>query len=193
MLTLVSGDSEALRVIKVCTRRTRQTAEAHCLQFWNVPLRWECGSYTLRYEVNAASLPVILPHDEPPSLHAIYRKAVELIELRQRAASSQPDTTEQVVEAIEQGMTEQRRVALRLGLSVATLRRRLHKEGTSFRELRRQTLNASAKSLLEQRHHIAEIADVLGFSDFRSFNRAFKTWNGVTPGQYASRYQREQR
>ncbi len=188
MLSLISCDSETLQVAKVHTRRAKQSAEAQCLQFWNAPVRWESDTYALRYAAEAAALPVLLPHGEPPNLHAIYRKAVELIEARQRTASAQPDTTERVVEAIEQGLAEQRRAAARMSISVATLRRRLQEEGTSFRELRRETLNASAKSLLEQRRHIADIADVLGFSDFRSFNRAFKSWNGVTPSAYAAQY-----
>jgi AraC-like DNA-binding protein len=67
----------------------------------------------------------------------------------------------------------------------ATLRRRLESEGASFRDLRRDTLNEAAKRLLRRRSSVAEVAEELGFSDFRSFNRAFKAWNGVTPKAYA--------
>lgn len=190
MLALISGDPPGLRVAKVYTRRTKQSDDAKCLQFWNASLRWDSEYYALVYDGEAAALPVVLPHGEPPGLHAIYRKAVQLIAVRQSAVAAQPDTTERVVEALENGHTEQRRIAARLGTSVATLRRRLQEEGTSFRDIRRVTLNASARALLKQGRHVSDVAEMLGFSDFRSFNRAFKSWNGVTPKRYAAQHQR---
>jgi AraC-like DNA-binding protein len=193
MLTLVSTDELSHRVAKVYTRRSKQTTEARCLRFWNTSVRWECDYYALLYDADAASLPVILPDGRPPSLHAIYRKAVALIEDRQRSVHAEPGATERVVEAIGQGLLDQQKVAASMGISVATLRRRLLEEGASFRKVRRQTLNANAKSLLEHRHHVSEVADTLGFSDFRSFNRAFKSWNGVTPCVYAARYLQSRR
>ncbi|MGD9800293.1 MAG: helix-turn-helix domain-containing protein [Parvularculaceae bacterium] len=38
---------------------------------------------------------------------------------------------------------------------------------------------------------MADVAEELGFSDFRAFNRAFKAWNGVTPKAYASQVARK--
>lgn len=60
-------------------------------------------------------------------------------------------------------------------------------EGESYRnilaELRRDLaiglLSDSGKSL-------AEIADLLGFSETSAFHRAFKKWTGARPGEYRS-------
>ena len=75
-------------------------------------------------------------------------------------------------------------IAKMLGLSVASLRRHLTEEGTSFRELSRTKMNDRAKFLLDQGQSVQEVAEDLGFSDFRSFTRAFKSWNNMTPGSY---------
>ena len=57
----------------------------------------------------------------------------------------------------------------------------------SFRVLSESALERAARSLLEQRHHPNEVAEELGFSDQRSFARAFKRWIGITPAAYAKR------
>ena len=84
-------------------------------------------------------------------------------------------------DALARGVVEQSDVAVQMGVSVATLRRRLATEGASFRELRQSVLNETAKRLLLEKKPVAEVSDALGFSEFRAFNRAFKEWNGVTP------------
>ena len=83
-------------------------------------------------------------------------------------------------------------VAQALQLSVRTLRRRLREDGTSFRELCDRIRVEHAQRLLrEQGMTVAEAAAQLGFSDHRSFRRAFKRWLGQLPGdmrQAAGRY-----
>ncbi|MBI1365191.1 MAG: helix-turn-helix domain-containing protein [Alphaproteobacteria bacterium] len=96
-------------------------------------------------------------------------------------------TASAVREQMRKGVVDQRGVARALGVSVATLRRRLSEEGASFREIRKEILNGTAQSLLRRNRPIADIAEALGFSDFRSFNRAFREWNGLTPRAYIKR------
>lgn len=86
------------------------------------------------------------------------------------------------------GLFEQTTIAHELGMSAATLRRRLAAEGTSFREIRFQVLSSRAKELLHGNLSVAAIAQQLGFSDVRSFNRAFKSWAGKTPAAWRSAF-----
>jgi len=123
-----------------------------------------------------------------PSSQAIYRKIIDLIEHNQTVGLRHRSARERVVDAFEDNVFTQQAVAKRLGLSVATLRRRLEMEGSpSFRALNERALKRAARSLLEQRHHPSDVAEELGFSDLRSFARAFKRWIGVTPTAYARR------
>ncbi|MEM6409560.1 MAG: helix-turn-helix transcriptional regulator [Pseudomonadota bacterium] len=76
---------------------------------------------------------------------------------------------------------DQASVARALGMSVATLRRRLVEEKTTFRTLRIETLTQQAEKLLRTSMPLVQVAERLSFSDVRSFSRAFKSWTGVTP------------
>jgi AraC-like DNA-binding protein len=70
-------------------------------------------------------------------------------------------------------------------MSTRTLQRRLAEEGTSFRGLLddvRRT--AAARHLRTPGLSNAEVAYVLGFSELAAFQRAFRRWYGVTPGEF---------
>lgn len=76
-------------------------------------------------------------------------------------------------------------VARSLAVSKRTLQRQLGEEAATFKEI----LNATRQQLALHYLHkpnIAqgEIAFLLGFQDVNSFIRAFKEWQGVTPGAY---------
>ncbi|MET0343809.1 MAG: AraC family transcriptional regulator [Polyangiales bacterium] len=76
-------------------------------------------------------------------------------------------------------------VAHALGMSVRSLHRRLTAEGASYQRLADETLAVLAKQYLhDPRRSIQEAAFDMGFSDVRSFHRAFKRWTGMTPGAY---------
>ncbi|WP_170469997.1 MULTISPECIES: helix-turn-helix domain-containing protein [Ruegeria] len=68
------------------------------------------------------------------------------------------------------------------GLSEQQLSRRLRKEGTSLGKLIAQLKCEHAERLLtEQNASVAEVADVLGYSDATSFAHAFRSWTGKAP------------
>jgi AraC-like DNA-binding protein len=70
-------------------------------------------------------------------------------------------------------------------MSVATLRRRLADEGTTFssvvEEVRR---NLAREYLCSGQASVGEVAGHLGFSGVAAFGRAFKRWTGSTPSDY---------
>lgn len=76
-------------------------------------------------------------------------------------------------------------VAQRLNMSVATLRRKLLQEGTSYQALKDEVrLEAALHYLSCLDLSNAEVAEKLGFDEPSAFFRAFKKWTGQTPGQY---------
>lgn len=78
-------------------------------------------------------------------------------------------------------------LALNLNMSAQTLRRRLKVEGTSYPMIKDEVRRDLAiEYLLKANDSIAVIANVLGFSEPRSFTRAFKQWTGISPSKYAS-------
>ncbi|NQY88932.1 MAG: AraC family transcriptional regulator [Colwellia sp.] len=76
-------------------------------------------------------------------------------------------------------------LALHLNMSAQTLRRRLKVEGTNYPMIKNEIRRDMAIDyLLKSDDSIADIANILGFSEPRSFTRAFKHWTGVSPSKY---------
>ncbi|MFJ2687078.1 AraC family transcriptional regulator [Pseudomonas sp. NPDC087342] len=76
-------------------------------------------------------------------------------------------------------------VAARLKLPTWTLRRKLAEEGTQFRAILNDTRRDLAMTYIRDTElAFGEIAYLLGFASAEAFQRAFKRWNGQTPGEY---------
>lgn len=76
-------------------------------------------------------------------------------------------------------------VARRLQLPTWTLRRKLAEEGTQFRAILNDTRRDLAMSYIRDTElAFGEIAYLLGFASAEAFQRAFKRWSGVTPGEF---------
>ncbi|GAA1236659.1 hypothetical protein GCM10009665_28490 [Kitasatospora nipponensis] len=77
------------------------------------------------------------------------------------------------------------RVAHRLTMSPRTFQRRLHEEGTSWREEVEKVREAEATRLLRDTGlNIDTIAARVGFSDVRALRRAFHRWHGRGPADF---------
>jgi AraC-like DNA-binding protein len=76
-------------------------------------------------------------------------------------------------------------LAHRIGLSESALRRRLAAEGLSPSQLLEEALQRRAcAELVRADTSIKQVADALGYTQLRSFHRAFKRWTGQTPAHY---------
>lgn len=76
-------------------------------------------------------------------------------------------------------------IADQLNKSPDTIRRHLNNEGNSFKEIKESVRRDLAIQQLERSDvPINQIAHRLGFSEPSAFNRAFKNWTGITPGDY---------
>lgn len=76
-------------------------------------------------------------------------------------------------------------VAARLDLPVWTLQRKLKEHGTTFTQLLDNTRRELALIYLrDERYTIGEIAYLLGFAYPNAFQRAFKRWTDLAPGDY---------
>ncbi|WP_175762984.1 helix-turn-helix transcriptional regulator [Burkholderia ambifaria] len=87
--------------------------------------------------------------------------------------------------AHEQALPPLTALATWLGVSEATLRRRLAAEGSSYHALREQCLaDVARRCLRESDWPVARIAAHLGFSGEEAFRRAFMRWTGVAPSRF---------
>jgi len=91
----------------------------------------------------------------------------------------------QILEHMERGRATSRYIALRMGMSRSTLKRRLAADGLTFRELRRETIREVAtRALSETDVEVGAVALKLGYSELSAFDRAFRRITGMSPTKY---------
>lgn len=187
MLATIAPAQASGGVVGLELRRPSRPDRSEHLEFWRAPLSFGSDVYRVKFDRTRALKRTDAPRTAPRTSAAVFRTILATIETGSPFASGAGEPVAFVVRrALDSGATEQSDVAEAIGVSVATLRRRLQAEGESFRSLRRDVLNAKAKRLLEAGESVTETASRLGFAEFRSFNRAFKEWNGLTPKAYAT-------
>jgi AraC-like DNA-binding protein len=176
----LAGEDLTAGVVRIETRR-RQPVENGPAGFWTCPVVYDAPAFALVYDSALTEHPIngVRLHEE-----AVHNRVLALIEKREHGGDH---IAVQVRQCIRDGVRDQGDAARRLGCSTATLRRRLANDGLSFRQLKREILNEAAQNRLLERPRIADVADALGFSDSRSFARAFKSWNGATPRSFRGR------
>ncbi len=90
--------------------------------------------------------------------------------------------------ALAMGKPSLQRVATQLAMSRATLQRRLHSRGRTFQQALDNYRFELARMYLEDpRVSLAEVAQLLAFSEQSAFNRAFRRWSGQTPREFRAR------
>lgn len=189
MLMIVSPSAmDAITELQI--RRPSPGGECGHLGYWEAPIKFGAEIYKVSFDINACLAGFEMPPPEALTSNAVYQKIVDVVAGRQAHYEYLKSTASMVRDALARGVVEQPDVAAQMGISVATLRRRLQSEETSFRELRREVLNDTAKRLLLSGDTIADVSEALGFSEFRAFNRAFKDWNQVTPKAFLRQSER---
>jgi len=156
------------------------------LGYWSVPVRLGAPAYMLEYAGAAGDL---APRSSAQTLDSIdvYDRILAILADPEGTVASAPDDlVSRVRSKLEVGLDDQSKVAKALGMSVASLRRRLSETGHSFRQLRAEMLDRRARRLLGAGRPPEAVADLLGFADARSFARAFKQWTGTTPARFAA-------
>lgn len=72
-----------------------------------------------------------------------------------------------------------------MGISARNLQGKLKQEGTTFREIKEKVQrDLATQYIMNDQYSVAEISDMLGFSEPCAFRRTFKRWTGKTPGQF---------
>ncbi|WP_189407463.1 HDOD domain-containing protein [Alteromonas halophila] len=79
-------------------------------------------------------------------------------------------------------------MASHFAISERTLNRKLASEQTSFKQLFVTVRSFKALTLLLKGESVELVADKMGFSDRTSFERSFKSWQGVTPAKFQGKY-----
>ena len=152
-------------------------------EYFRVPVLFNQPRYTLEIKRELLDRPLDRAF---PALHqqAEYRVEQRLAQLPRKAGLVA--TVEKTLIArprlLGQGIEQ---TAAALELHPRTLQRRLREQGEGFAELQARVRYRLASRLLrDAAQDIESISERLGFSDRRSFTRAFMRWSGVTPSAF---------
>jgi len=76
-------------------------------------------------------------------------------------------------------------LADRLGIGSQTLYRQLKAEGTSYQKIKDDIRREWAiRQLVDEDRSVEQVSEIVGFSEARSFTRAFRYWTGMSPRRY---------
>lgn len=175
--------SPGVRLSRVWFVHPRPPASEAVEAFFGCPVTWDAPSSGFVVPRTALDAPV--PTGDP-ALHAWLSATAE------RALAQRPRSTElaatlrhHLTEALGQGEPSIERVAVRMHLSARTLQRRLADLQTNFQEVLDGVRYDLARGYLgDRRLDVSQVAYLLGYSDLRAFNRAFKRWTGAMPTQW---------
>lgn len=96
--------------------------------------------------------------------------------------------TDQVIQVLSYRISQMpgiEETAKELNLSSRNLQLKLKVEGTTYNDIRHNVRSQFAREYLSTTSYpTAEIGYLLGFSEPSTFNRAFKQWTGMTPGEF---------
>lgn len=189
-----------LSLLSLCRWLTRRDVPALAVEFifpdpvdvqpyrdaFGGPLRF--GQPASRILVAAADLDAPIPSRNPKMFDLHEQMIQERLNTLGTTRISYR-VSEEIVRRLPHGEPRREDVAGDLLLTDRTLQRRLQAENTSFQQLLDEARSELArKYLIEDRHSLGQVADLLGFVDQSNFFRACKRWFGLPPGQYRQRF-----
>lgn len=137
----------------------------------------------LRFPVEYLNLPVT--YHDPQAHSVLLAQAQNLMDKRITDNLIDLNIRERILELLPTDNCTIEEVAKAMGLTTRTLQYQLELAGTGFRQLLGDIRFAMAKKYLADKSlSLAEISFLLGYSEQSPFNKAFKRWSGMSPGQY---------
>ncbi|MFC4789308.1 MULTISPECIES: AraC family transcriptional regulator [Giesbergeria] len=146
------------------------------------PVQWGSNPALLRFDARYLNLP--LARDEA-ALRQMLQRALPLTVLQYRRDRLLVQRVRQVLAADPGASHSAEALALRLHLSPRTLHRQLKEEGASLQALKDEVRRERAISLLHRTERpIKQVAHDTGFTNDKSFIRAFRGWTGQSPAEF---------
>lgn len=176
----------AWQATEVRLRRARPPDIEPYRRFFQAPLHFNAEHSCLAFSSHWLQQPVRLAD---PGLREHFRARVQGM-LVDAPLSFRDVVKRALVMSLGKTDCSRERIAQHFNLHPRTLNRRLMEAGTSFRELRNETIHVMGRQLLrDTRRSIPAIAALLGYSDATAFTRAFRRWEGISPAGWRKQMQ----
>ncbi|WP_371998878.1 AraC family transcriptional regulator ligand-binding domain-containing protein (plasmid) [Tistrella mobilis] len=176
----LAGEAPPLRRVMLPDRFAALAAESAFL--FGRPVEHGAMPGGLEFGPGSFALPVTA---RPDGAGAFTRRLVELMTQPTAPAGTEAALRHLLAATRPYAGLSETAAARALGLSRATLARRLASSGMSFRLVRDELRRDLACSLLRRTElSLADIAERLGFSEPSAFQRAFRQWTGQPPARW---------
>lgn len=167
--------------IAVELMRSRPAQAERYEELLGCPVRFDCSHNRLISDIELLDRPL------PSADERSFRLAVDLLERESAVASGATPIGLSVERSIRRSLPRPptpAQIASGLNISERSLRRRLQDSGLSYQQLLDEGRKSRALELIvNSRMPLTQVALESGFSDLRTFRRAFKRWTGRTPSE----------
>ena len=156
-------------------------ADAYAFMFPG-PVQFGAAQASIAFDARYLALP--LRRDEK-ALKQMLQRALPLTVLQYRRDRLLVQQVRQALMAHPERSHSAEGIAQLLHLSPRTLHRQLKEEGASLQQLKDEVRCERAKDLLLRTGKpVKQVAAAVGFSNEKSFLRAFRSWTGTSPGEF---------
>jgi AraC-like DNA-binding protein len=146
------------------------------------PLTFSAGDASLQFDARYLALP--LRRDEK-ALGQMLKHALPLTVLQYRRDRLLVEQVRQALAANPAQTRNAEELAALLNMSPRTLHRQLKDEGASLQQLKDEVRFERARQLLyRSTQPVKQVAAAAGFSNEKSFSRAFRAWSGKSPAEF---------
>ncbi len=174
--------SKRVPVESLSFQHPRGLPEARYTEALGVEPRFEQAGNEIRFSLETCGTPIAGAEPRLAEIVGFYARHQH----EQLGSDSVLDATRRaVMMAMARGDVSAATVARSLGMSERTLRRRLSEDGIGYQAVVDDVRFEAARNYVAQPSlSVAEVALLLGFSDARTFSRAFKRWSGGTVSEF---------
>jgi AraC-like DNA-binding protein len=150
--------------------------------FFGCPVKFNSEYTGIVFERAILTLPLL---GYSPDLLNVLTGYADLLVSKKHKNAANEVITQYIIESLATKVPSLEDVATYLGVSSRSLQRKFKQQGTNFKSIVDDVRKEYAFSyLLQTNYKMSYIAQILGFSEQSVFQRAFKRWTGVTPGEY---------
>ena len=158
-------------------------------EYYDCPTLFEQDKIGIEFHPDAINAK-IATHD-PDKLSVAIAKLDALL-----GSSDSQETFEKAVrasikQALEMGQVSLPLIAQRMDLTERKLRHTLNTHNLKYRDLLDQERQSLFKILYNQGTSFSLISQELGYNDQPAFNRAFRRWHGMSPGEFVKKTEKK--
>ena len=149
------------------------------------PVRFDAAQASMVFEARQLAL---APKRDERALSTMLRRALPLTVLQYRRDRLLVERVRELLSDARAAHGTAERLASLLHISVRSLHRKLAEEGSSLQAIKDDVHRRRALELLRRTSlSIKEVAGRAGFTNEKSFSRAFRQWTGETPSDHRRR------